>query len=318
VNVWTVLAGLAGALLAAVLVMHYGLRDVVDLVAQAWAGILLIVAFHLLQLWPTALAWRVLMPNGAPSRELLTLLRMIREGINNLLPVAGIGGPVVAVRLLSRRGMAPADAVAATVVDITVELVTQIVFTLLGLALLVVILKTFPLAAPLLIGLAVIAAMGAALLGAQRLGLARVAERAAARFGWTHGVAGVHEAIAALYRRPARLGWSAAWHLLAWGLGAIEVWLALHFLGHGAGLARCFVIESLGQTIKAASFAIPGALGVQEGGYVVLCGLFGIVPDVALALSLIKRVRELALGAPSIALWLRLERRRAELSGARA
>ena len=94
------------------------------------------------------------------------------------------------------------------------------------------------------------------------------------------------------------------------------MWLALHFLGGDVGLQKCFVIESLGQTIKAASFAIPGALGVQEGGYVVLCGLFGIAPDLALALSLVKRLREILLGAPSILLWVRLERSARGLAGA--
>lgn len=316
VNLGTALAGLGGAALAAALVAHYGVGEVLTLLAHAGFGILAVVAFHVLQLWPTALAWRALMPRGAASRGVILLLRMIREGINTLLPVAGIGGPVIAVRLLCRRGMAPADAIAATVVDITVELVTQIVFTLLGVALLVVILGKFPLAAPLLVGLAVIAAMVAALLAAQRLGLARLAERAAARFGWSHGTAGVQPAIFALYRRPAALAWSGALHLLAWALGAFEVWLALHFLGGDVGLQKCFVIESLGQTIKAASFAIPGALGVQEGGYVVLCGLFGIAPDLALALSLVKRLREILLGAPSILLWVRLERSARGLAGA--
>lgn len=309
-NFWTAAAGLGGATLAAALLLHYGLRPVAELLAHAGFGVAAVIAFHVIQLWLTAAAWHALMPHtaAAPSRAALTVLRLIREGINNLLPVAGIGGSVVAVRLLCQRGLAPADAVASTVVDMTVELVTQVVFTLLGIALLVICLGTLPLAVPLMIGVCVIVGMMVALLAAQRLGLARLAARAAGKLGWTHGMAGVHQAIAGLYRDPAALAWSAALHLLAWALGAIEVWLALHFLGRDIGLAEAFVIESLGQTVKAASFAIPGALGVQEGGYVVLCGLFGISPDHALALSLVKRVREFFLGAPSIALWFRLER----------
>ncbi len=321
-NLWSAAAGLAGATLAAGLLAYYGLGTVADLLAQAGVGVGVgaVIAFHLIQLWLTAAAWHALLPAGpaAPTRAALTVLRLIREGINNLLPVAGIGGPVVAVRLLCRRGLAPADAVAATVVDITVELVTQVVFTLLGIALLVVCLGTLPLAVPLLVGLLVIVGMVAALAAAQRLGISRFAARGAARFGWAHSVSGVQGRIAGLYRRRAALAVSAALHLLAWALGAVEVWLALHFLGRDVTLAEAFVIESLGQTVKAVSFAIPGALGVQEGGYVVLCGLFGIAPDLALALSLIKRFREIALGAPSLFLWLRLERSGRGLAGAGA
>jgi len=179
---------------------------------------------------------------------------------------------------------------------------------MLGLAMLVCLLGALPFAVPLVSGLGVFAAMVVALIAAQRFGLARLGLRVAARFGWARQVDGVQAAIMDVYRKPAALARSAASHLLAWSLGAVEVSLALHFLGHDTGLEKSFVIESLGQTVKAAGFAIPGALGIQEGGYVVLCGLFGIAPDVALALSLVKRLRELILGAPSIALWLRMER----------
>jgi len=64
------------------------------------------------------------------------------------------------------------------------------------------------------------------------------------------------------------------------------------------------VLESLGQAIRGAGFAIPGALGVQEGGYLLLAPLAGLAPGAALALSLAKRVRELLLGLPGL-LYLR-------------
>jgi hypothetical protein len=55
---------------------------------------------------------------------------------------------------------------------------------------------------------------------------------------------------------------------------------------------------------------VPGAIGVQEGGYVVLGPLFGIAPETMLALSLLKRARDLALGVPALLLWQGLEARR--------
>ena len=56
------------------------------------------------------------------------------------------------------------------------------------------------------------------------------------------------------------------------------------------------MIESLAQAIRSVAFFVPGAVGVQEGGFVVVAGLFGVPPDAALSISLTKRVRELALG----------------------
>ena len=52
------------------------------------------------------------------------------------------------------------------------------------------------------------------------------------------------------------------------------------------------IIEALGQALKAVGFAVPGALGVQEGGYIVVCQIFGLSPEVAIALSLMKRLRK--------------------------
>ncbi len=59
------------------------------------------------------------------------------------------------------------------------------------------------------------------------------------------------------------------------------------------------MIEALGQAIKAAAFLVPSGLGVQEGGFVLLCGLFGIDSGTALALSLAKRVPDVVLGLPA-------------------
>ena len=68
-------------------------------------------------------------------------------------------------------------------------------------------------------------------------------------------------------------------------------------------MRTALVIESLGEAIRTVAFPIPAALGVQEGGLVLLGGLFGLTPDVSVALSLAKRVRELGLGIPGLVVW---------------
>ena len=60
-------------------------------------------------------------------------------------------------------------------------------------------------------------------------------------------------------------------------------------LGHPVTWVEALLLESLGQAIRGAAFAIPGALGVQEGGYLLLAPLAGLSSDTALALSLAKR-----------------------------
>jgi uncharacterized membrane protein YbhN (UPF0104 family) len=59
---------------------------------------------------------------------------------------------------------------------------------------------------------------------------------------------------------------------------------------------------------------VPGALGVQEGGYIVICGLYGLSPELAIALSLVKRLREIAVGLPALVVWRWFEARPAAAS----
>jgi hypothetical protein len=79
------------------------------------------------------------------------------------------------------------------------------------------------------------------------------------------------------------------------------------------------VIESLAQAVRSVAFFVPGAVGVQEGGFVVVGALFGVPSDAALSISLTKRIRELGLGLPGLAAWqlqellLRRERRAMEI-----
>jgi hypothetical protein len=55
---------------------------------------------------------------------------------------------------------------------------------------------------------------------------------------------------------------------------------------------------------------VPGALGVQEGGFLVFGGLLGLGPDVALALALARRVRDLIVFTPALVAWQLSEGRR--------
>ena len=276
------------------------------------------IAFHPLQMIFSALAWRSLAPtHPAPRLIIVVALRWIREAVNNLLPMAQIGGEFVGAWLL-RQGGAPLTAAGASVrVDLTMEMMSQIGFTLLGLALLIPSLHE-PRILPWTIGATALAGVVVILfIAAQRLGVFHLIERglvalAARGAGWSSlgEIAGLHRAIVALYASPGRLGWACGYHLISWLLGGLEIMLALHFVGVSVDFREGLIIESLGQALRAVGFAIPASLGVQEGGYVLVCGLLGISPQAAIELSLLKRIREVALGLPALIVWQIVETRR--------
>ena len=274
-----------------------------------------LVALHLSQLWLAAIAWRALFVEPRPPAGAFYRLRIIREGIDSLLPVAQIGGEIVGARLLSRRGVVITRAAASVIVDVTIELLTQVIFLALGLCAVVWLSRTGSWSATFSVVFAAVA-VAAAFVLAQRIGLLRLLEGLlrgiARRWPALGGTAldGLHSAAFDFYRRRAALLRSTALHLVAWMLGSLESWAVLHALGIAVTPLQAFAIESLGMAGRSAGFAIPAALGAQEGGFALAAAAIGLPIAPALVLSLIKRLREGLVGGIGLALW-RLASRRA-------
>src|SRR5262245_43228891 len=96
-----------------------------------------ITLFHLIPLVFSALSWRELLPAASrPNTITVIWIRWIRESINSLLPVASIGGDIASIRLAYLQGVPATQAAASMVVDTTVGVVTQLIFVLAGVALL--------------------------------------------------------------------------------------------------------------------------------------------------------------------------------------
>jgi hypothetical protein len=117
----------------------------------------------------------------------------------------------------------------------------------------------------------------------------------------------VYQNLGMIYAARSNVIASGVVHLAGWALGVAEVAIVFAFMGHPVGIGEALVIESLLHAVRGAAFAIPSALGAQEGALVVLCAAFGIPPEQAIALSLVKRAADLALGVPGLLGWQMLE-----------
>ena len=113
----------------------------------------------------------------------------------------------------------------------------------------------------------------------------------------------LHAAVAAIYGNRRHVRRAVAIHLAAWLAGAGEAGLALLLLGHALPVADVVAMESIIFAIRSAAFVVPGAVGIQEGGYILVGAALGLPPDVALAVSLLKRGRELLVGVPAVFAW---------------
>ena len=291
------------------LVAWFGVQSIGAEVAQAGWVIPFTTALLFVQLWLSAAAWRIAVGLERPRLGRYFRIRWIREAVNSLLPVAQLGGNLVGIRMLVQRGVPGALAGAGTTLDLTIEAVTQFLFTMAGFAVLATT-GAGASAAPWVTW--AMATMGLGLLGfvlAQRVGLLRIVEWLAERVArvfpalTAETVRGLHAELMRLHQDRTALAKATLLHLLAWVLGTAETWVTLRAMGHPAPLAEAFVVESLGMAARSAGFAVPGALGVQEAGFIVVCDLYGIAPDTAIALSMVKRARELLVGIPGLILW---------------
>jgi putative membrane protein len=314
VKALTILGLIGGALLATLLIAFFGVGAVGRaLLAIGWGGFVVLCAYHLVLIGLCGVAWSALLPKPRPvALWAFAWGRLLRDAGSEVLPLSQLGGYVMGARAVTLTGLRGALAVASTIVDVTLELMAQLAYAALGLALLARLRPDSGLGNAVAIGLAVAFALTIGFIIAQQRGVG-LAERMVRRWAgqWlgsaTTDAAGLQEAIRTIYRRSRGLWLGFLLHFAAWLAGGIEAWLALRLMHAPLGLDAVIAIESLLYAIRSVAFAVPNALGVQEGAYVMLGSLFGLSPDIALALSLLKRARDVVLGCPPLLWWQFLE-----------
>lgn len=309
----TILAAVAGLILGTVIVGYFGFGAVADALGTiGWGGFLAVCAYHLALMGVLGLAWYAIAP--PPHRRLRAYLwgRLVRDSGSEVLPLSQIGGFIMGARAATLFGPSMTLAFATTVVDVTLEVMAQLGYTALGLALLMELQPDASVIYPVAIGLACGVVGILLFVLVQRRGAAfveKLSERLAA--SWLPGAAArtrsLQHALDAIYAHRGGLAAGFGLHFVTWIASAGEAWLALHFMDVDLGIAAVIAIESLLYAIRSVAFAVPNAVGVQEGAYVMLGALFGLPPEMALALSLLKRGRDLAIGVPALLAWQAME-----------
>jgi putative membrane protein len=302
----------AGVVLFIAVMASAGVPGILRALAPAGWGLVPVALYHWVPLLLDAAAIRVLFRRGGGSLRQAVLARWVGESANSLMPAGQIGGPLLMARHLTLEGATVPDAAAAIIVSTTLQTVAQIVFALLGVSLAGALAghpSDHALSTAALIASGVLAVQVGGFYLLQRRGLFSRVMRAGVRLAgnrdwsrWVSHAELLDSAVEATYGRTGPVACSFLLSLIGWLVGTVEVSMILALLDHPVNWVTALVLESLGQAIRAAAFAVPGALGVQEGGYLLLAPLAGLPPDTALALSLAKRAREIILAVPGLIL----------------
>lgn len=316
-----VIALLAGAVAAIYLVWSIGFAPVFAAVARAGiGGLALLCVFALLVFVALALAWYFLLPwEERPPLRHFYMGRLVRDSIAEISPFSPVGGMVAAARLITLKGMNPAWAAASVAGDATTEAMAQAAFLALGLGIGFTRISHMQGSEPVtrwMLAVLLLAVPAIALLiFLQRRG-AGLAERIAGRFfpQMKEGTS-FRAAIEEIYDSKARLTASAVWHLLGWIGGGTGTFIAFRLVGGEVSFLNAVALEALLSTLRSIAAPVPAAIGVQEWGYAMLAPLFGLPAEMGVAVSLLKRAREIVLGVPALLYWQGVESRRA-LTGA--
>ncbi|MDP6603628.1 MAG: lysylphosphatidylglycerol synthase domain-containing protein [Rhodospirillales bacterium] len=302
--------GLFAGLCALALVFAWqGIRPVAGRLGEAGWSLLWVCVFAPPVQLVGAEAWRRLFPPDTRPGVWQTLAASwMGSAVNTLLPVATIGGEVVKARLVTIWHGSFLDAASTAVVDKTVQGILVLFWTLAGVVLFSVLVPD-PAVLAGAAGIAAALALGIGGFVALQLGggVTFLARRAARWQSLSVRIAAMHEGIRDVYRRPGSVVASCAYRVLADVVPIGEILLAAHLMGHPLGIFEAAVIRGLTSAMRGLAFMVPGALGVQEGGYVAMGALLGEPPELMVALSLASRVREILPNVPFLIAWQRVE-----------
>ena len=304
---------LAGVALAAGLVLWFDGGAVLSALAGVgWPGLALLLLWGGLTMAVLAAAWALVLPG--PSYGVMLRGRAVRDAATTCLPFSPVGGYVLGARALTIQGVPWPRAGAGTVLDVGAELVAQLTFTLFGLGVLLLWQPDAAVAGPVAAGVGIATVLAGVAYGARKpigRGLRFVGVRLLGDwFGAGAGFAAMPGELARLATAWGRLGLAVLVHLLGWFLTGLGTWISLRLLGWQGDILPILALEALLDAVIAAAFIVPAAAGVQEAGYVALGAIFGVGPELALGVSLLRRGRDLLLGAPVLALWHWAELRR--------
>ncbi len=266
-----------------------------------------------------AAAWAMV----CPGASLWSMIwgRLVREGGTNCLPVSEVGGLVIGARALVLRGIGWERAAVSSCADVAAEAIAEVPFVGFGVAMLASRRPGSSLLLPALAGLALAALVGVALVVlTRRLDLLRRLGHRIARSWFPDDESKIDilgDEATLVFGRTGRLALATALHLVGWFGGGVSVFIAYRAVGTPAGLLQSMAIEALLSGALGIAFLVPAGLGVQELSYVGIGALFGMPPHASLALSFLRRGRDLVLGAPALASWQWLEARRLRGAGIR-
>jgi len=308
VKLRTVILWLAGVALFGWIVAQSDLGAVADYVGRigapgAVAVALLFFPFIYADVWAWQLSFRSLPQTLAWSGS-LTRVFLAGRAWGAVLPVGQLGGePVKALFLKRRYGVSYREGTATLLLLQTVTTLAQLPLVMVGLGLILangLLEPVFRIAA--LVGWLLMAGfMVFVLVLLRKEAMSRLAHWLSGRgrfWQWLQrhleAIRHIEEhLIEFLHRRPKQFAGSVLLAFVAWMHGVVEIYLIAWLLDVPLSFWACWQIEAITILVRSFFFFMPSHIGTQDGAIVGVTAALTGLPELGLAIALMRRAREL-------------------------
>jgi uncharacterized protein (TIRG00374 family) len=267
-----------------------------------------------------ALGWWFAFPSNHQSIRFNELVRLTvaTKAVQFLTPSITQAGEFMKVHLLRMTGVKVDISAASVVVAKTTITIAELLFIGLGLTFALCYMTVEPIIA-MSVALGIVV-MGVGVVGVliwQRIGLFRPLIWVSRRIGALATFVDRHEKLLSSTEsiirehldEKRRFGLSCLWFFLGWASGIVEAWAFLSNLGLAYDVSSALVIQVLSVIVTRLTTFIPGNLGAQEAGIVMIFSFLGFSPESAMAFAVLRRLRQLGWIAAGLGYLAKMSRR---------
>jgi uncharacterized protein (TIRG00374 family) len=307
--VWRYLLLGLGLLTLSLLIWHIGPERIIEAAAHVGLSALLVILIPSLIMYVfEAYGWSMTLASAAKKIAFWKILaiRTAGEVVNMTTPTAYVGGEPLKAYLLQRYQIPMVEGLASVVIAKTIMTLAQVVFILVGIALAFWSLgssgSSGQIAAAGLLAAGLLLFGVAAFIFVQKRGLFIWVLDTLRGFGLRFAFLEAREeklrsldtTILNFYTHHRSAFYaSTGLYLLGWLAEALEVYVIIFYLGEPANILSAISIGALAVFIKGGTFFIPGSLGAQDGGNLLLLKVFGYSDVTGITFALLRRFREL-------------------------
>ena len=298
-----------GLLTLGFLVWHIGPERIYDAASQLGPVALLVLLIPSTIMYVVeAYGWKITLGPSAKDIPFWRVLaiRTAGEAVNMTTPTAYVGGEPLKAYLLEKHHVSMVEGLASVVIAKTTMTIAEVVFILLGIALAFWRVgadgSSGQTVAAALVSVGLLVLVTAALVFVQQQGLFTWLLEFQRKIGLKiHYLEEREKRLRSLDRtildfyRDNRLTFcfSIGLFFVGWMAEALEVYIIIYFLGDPAAALSAISISALSVFIKSGTFFIPGSLGAQDGGNMLLLRAFGYSDVTGITFALLRRFREL-------------------------